>query len=92
MICDRCYRPNDEGEHGLFVCPLEPRRESVATVIGDEWPGGGSKTFYNLDHVPVTCANKTEWRREMKKRGMRVAEGHVGAPGSDKSKFTTRWT
>ena len=38
MICDRCYRPLEEGAHGLGVCPLEPRRTNV--VLSDSIRGG----------------------------------------------------
>lgn len=39
MICDRCYKPVDEGEHGLYKCPLEQRPKS-AVVWADDIPGG----------------------------------------------------
>jgi len=37
-ICDRCYRPIDQGDHGLYLCPLQPRR--AAAVRPDNIPGG----------------------------------------------------
>lgn len=39
MICDRCFKPLAHGEHGLYLCPLEPRRVSVV-VRPDDIPGG----------------------------------------------------
>lgn len=39
MTCARCYRPLAEGDHGLFLCPLEARREAP-TVWADDIPGG----------------------------------------------------
>lgn len=30
MTCERCYQPLAEGEHGLYRCPLEPRRDVIA--------------------------------------------------------------
>ena len=39
MICDRCFRPMEEGEHGVYLCPLEPRR-LAPTVWPDDIPGG----------------------------------------------------
>lgn len=39
MICDRCYQPSDVGEHGLYKCPLEARRETPA-IWTDDIPGG----------------------------------------------------
>jgi hypothetical protein len=38
VICDRCYRPDSIGEHGVNLCPLEPRRANV--VWADDIPGG----------------------------------------------------
>ena len=38
MICDRCFKPLAHGEHGLYLCPLEPRRVSVV-VRPDDIPG-----------------------------------------------------
>lgn len=38
MTCERCYQPADVGEHGLYLCPLEPRRS--AAVWADDIPGG----------------------------------------------------
>lgn len=39
MTCDRCYRPADSGEHGLYLCPLEARRDAPV-VFADDIPGG----------------------------------------------------
>lgn len=39
MTCDRCYRPLAHGEHGLGLCPLEPRR-LMLSVRPDSIPGG----------------------------------------------------
>ena len=30
MRCDRCYQLLEHGEHGLGLCPLEPRRYALA--------------------------------------------------------------
>lgn len=30
MTCERCYQPLAEGEHGLYKCPLERRRDIIA--------------------------------------------------------------
>ncbi len=38
MICDRCYKPLEDGHHGQYICPLEPRRAPV--VRPDSIPGG----------------------------------------------------
>jgi len=62
----------------------------MAAVIDDSWPGG--KTFENLGHDPVTFYSKSDYRRELKARGLEEKVRHVGLPGSDKSPHTTRWT
>lgn len=61
----------------------------TATVIGDEIPGG--LTLENLGHEPVTVHSRTELKREMDARGLKPFVRHVGAPGSDKSRHTTKW-
>lgn len=39
MTCERCYQPVSTGDHGLGLCPLEPRR--LAPVVRpDDIPGG----------------------------------------------------
>jgi hypothetical protein len=39
MTCERCYRPLDQGEHGLYLCPLQTRR-AAPVVWADDIPGG----------------------------------------------------
>jgi hypothetical protein len=68
MICDRCYRPLAQGEHGHMVCPLEPRRAS--TVWADDIPGGieivnglcnedgTPKRYYSRSEIRAACAVK----------------------------------
>ena len=69
MTCDRCYKPTDEGEHGLGLCPLEPRR-AAPVVWADDIPGGveiqnglchadGSpRRFYSRSAIRAACAEK----------------------------------
>lgn len=38
MICERCFKPSGEGEHGLYKCPLE--RRPAYTVWQDTIEGG----------------------------------------------------
>ena len=73
MTCDRCYQPSDIGEHGLYRCPLQPRR--AATVIQDSIEGGlviehglcnedGSpRTYYSQSEIDRACAVRglTRW-------------------------------
>ena len=68
------------GSHGKGQTP---------TVIDDSIPGG--MTIENMGPVPLTFHSKSEWRREMKARGLRQAVRHMPLPGTDKSEHTTRW-
>ena len=42
-------------------------------------------------HEPMTFHSKSEWKREMKARGLVNQVRHVGVQGSDKSPHTQRW-
>ena len=86
--CERCQQNTEVGEHGLYRCPLEPRPSST-TIIPDDIPGG--MTIENMGPTPVTVYSKSEWRREMKARGLVNQVRHVGVNGGDKSPHTTRW-
>lgn len=88
MICDRCFKPEDEGAHGVGVCPYEARR--ATTVIDDQIPGG-PRMFENLGEKEVYISSKSQLRAECAARGIRPFVRHVGVPGSDRSKETTRW-
>lgn len=68
-------------------CP-DHGRASVS-IQPDEWPGG--KTIENMGPEPITFRSRSEWRRAMKERGLVNAVRHVGEPGSDKSRHTSRW-
>jgi hypothetical protein len=87
--CDRCFKPETEGEHGVGLCPYEPRKR-FATVIDDQLPGG-PQMLENLGSTPVYCETKSQLRAEMAARGLRQSVQHVGEKGSDRSKHTTRW-
>ena len=90
MICDRCYQPMDEGEHGQYLCPLEPRRESFfPNVIGDEIVGGF--TTDNMTGKDETFYSKSEHRRRVKELGLRIRDEFAPMPGSDKSANSVRW-
>lgn len=86
MACPTCGQELVVGEwpfcpHGI------PAR--ALTVIDDSIPGG--MTIENMGPTPLTFYSKSDWRREMKARGLVNEVRHVGEPGSDKSKHTTRW-
>ena len=88
MTCDRCYKPLEVGEHGLYKCPFEPRPASFI-VQPDGIPGG--LVVENLDRNPITVYSRSQLKHEMDARGVRPMVRHVGDPGSDKSKNTSRW-
>lgn len=70
-LCDRCYRPLDQGDHGLNLCPLEPRRANV--VRPDSIPGGLTIEHGLCDPVtgePRTYYSQSEIDRECKERGL----------------------
>lgn len=64
-------------------------RPSRATVIGDDIPGG--LTIENLAATPITFYSHSERRKYLREHGISEHVKHVGEPGSDKSKHTSRW-
>lgn len=58
-------------------------------MIADEIPGG--MWIENLGPKPVKVYSKSQLRHEAEMRGLSQHVKHVGEPGSDKSRFTTRW-
>lgn len=74
MTCDRCYRLTTEGEHGLGLCPLEPRRANAA--IGDDIPGG--IWIENLGHEPVKFYSKQAILDEADRRGLQRIDRWAG--------------
>ena len=91
MTCDRCgealavgswpFCGNGRG-HDPFIA------KNLA-VIDDSIPGG--MVIENMSHTPMTFYSKSDYRREMKARGLVNRVEHVGVPGTDKSPHTTRW-
>lgn len=71
MICERCYKPADIGEHGLYLCPLEPRRYGLA-VRPDSIPGGLviEHGLCNEDGTPRTYYSQSEITLECQRRGL----------------------
>ena len=71
MTCERCFRPLSEGEHGVYLCPLEPRPVGY-TVRPDSIPGG-LEIFHGLcneDGSPRTYYSHSEITLECQKRGL----------------------
>ena len=91
MICDRC---GDEIQTGdwPFCRPGRGHEPFVAAnlaVIDDSIPGG--MVIENMAHHPITFYSKSDYRREMKARGLINRVEHIGVPGTDKSPHTSRW-
>ena len=91
MICDRCFQSLDEGEHGQYKCPFEPR--PAFSVIPDEIPGGMEirHGICNEDGSPRRYYSKSEMAAEAKRRGLVNHVVHIGKRGTDKSPHTSRW-
>ena len=72
MICDRCYQPLGDGDHGLGVCPLEPRRVSAPTIWPDDIPGGIqiAHGLCHTDGTPRRFDSRSAIRREAAARGL----------------------
>lgn len=91
MICDRCYQTLDVGEHGQYLCPLEPRRDArFPNVIADSVPGGF--VVENMTREPETFYSKSDHRRRVKELGLRIRDEHAPPPGTDKAKHSVKWT
>jgi len=72
MICERCLRlVIDPEEHGLYLCPLEPRRANA--VIPDDIPGGVviEHGICNDDGSPRTYYSRSEMKRACAVKEMR---------------------
>lgn len=89
MICDRCFQPDDQGEHGVGLCPYEPRK-AAAGVIDDQIPGG-PRMFENLSKNPIYIETRSQLKRECEKNGVKPLVRHVGTKDGDRSPHTTRW-
>jgi len=72
MICERCYQPDDIGEHGLYRCPLEPRRNVTATIWPDDIPGGVliEHGLCNADGSARRFDSRSAIRREAAAKGL----------------------
>jgi hypothetical protein len=87
-----CYEPVTCAV-GCPQCGVNTVREwnpSRVAVHGDDGFIGG-KTFENMGHEPVTVYSRSEYRRELDRRGLKEFVRHVPTPGSDRSPHTTRW-
>ena len=96
MVCPACGVEQQDAFHRLdeaYPCancgtPTEHVwRGKTSNVIGDEWPGGGPKTFENLGHEPVTCQYKSDLKKELDKRDLQHFVRHV-----DGDKHVSDWS
>ena len=91
MVCDRCGGPISLGSWP-FCRPGRGHDPFIAknlAVIDDSIPGGWR--IENMSHEPITFYSKSDYKREMKARGLINMVQHVGVPGTDKSPMTSRW-
>lgn len=71
MTCDRCYQPSNAGEHGVGLCPLEPRR--LSTAIWQDSIEGGLTIEHGLcneDGTPRTYYSRSEVAQACKAKGL----------------------
>lgn len=79
--CDRCFKTLTDGEHGVGVCPYEPRSRQVA-IVTDDIPGG--QTFENGFATPQTFYSKSAYYRALSELGCSIKEKFCPTPGTDK--------
>ena len=70
MRCDRCLRSTDEGQHGLYLCPLEPQASHV--VWADDIPGGTliAHGLCHADGTPRRFDSRSAIRRAAAEKGL----------------------
>ena len=71
MLCDRCFQPLAQGDHGLSLCPFEPR-PAWYVVRPDDIPGGVeiAHGLCHEDGTPRTYYSHSEIQLECEKRGL----------------------
>ncbi len=60
-------------------------------VIGDECDQTIANGLCNADGTPRRFTSKAEIKKEAKRRGLTQFVQHTTKPGTDKSKWTSRW-
>lgn len=85
MKCDDCGIPMQIGDWPF--CPHGPARNY--TIVPDSIPGG--VVIENLSSTPKRYYSRSEIKLACEVAGVKPMVRHVGAPGSDKSPYTTRW-
>lgn len=74
MMCERCGKPVEEGEHGRWRCPLEPRPSSLGVI--DDQLEGGPRRFETMGHDAPYIESKSQWRREVEARNLEPIDKH----------------
>lgn len=82
---------------GEYTRAVLSMRGSTTAVIGDDIPGGVEikNGLCNSDGTPKKYYSMTEIRREARRRGLSMGydeNRHLPDKGSDRSRFTSRWT
>lgn len=71
MICGRCFQDATQGDHGLGLCPYEPRPVQYGvrqdSIEGGLWIAHG---LCNPDGSPRRYDSRSEITRECAKRGL----------------------
>lgn len=87
--CEKCGKAIEVSEWPF--CPHGfPARPGGVAMIDDQIPGG-PRMFENLGPQEVYIDSRSTLKREMETRGLKPFVRHIGTPGSDKAKETTRW-
>lgn len=86
MTCEKCGATLDVGDF-----PFCPHGRGTGIVVGDEIDVSIKHALCHADGTPRRFRSRTELNRVAKEKGYTNYVQHVGAPGSDKSKFTSRW-
>lgn len=83
MTCERCQRPVEQGQHGIGLCPFEPRKGHG--LIRDEIPGG--QWFENGFVTPQKFYSHSEHRAALDREGLQIAPRYA-----EGSKHLTKWS
>jgi hypothetical protein len=87
-LCTVCGLPLEIGEYPcVFTARPHGRPVLGLKQIGDEIDEWNE----NVGHEPVHFTSRQERKRYLKEQGLVEFVRHIGEPGSDKSKHTTRW-
>lgn len=92
-LCDKCGYDIQIGDYPFCKGSVESHVGGVYGVVRDDIPGGVEikHGLCNPDGSPKRYYSMTEIKKEAKARGLYNHVEHVTEPGTDKSKFTTKW-